>query len=350
MELTKVPKPRAVSKAVMLVVTYVHLTPQRKQNRKTFNFRMEEDDDKKAVLDKWIDLAKNAAGPWDAIGRKMSVRAEDYEWYTGTNDPLQFPWYDCEAISFHDPPRASTDIRPPDSNDPELGGPSFGPDAGGPSFGPGADGSSGSQEPNAAGTNPGSISGIGGGTGGPTDASKYASGTVHVDKGSRVDVTFKCLDRTVGISLPNDTKESMIQRIVANTLQVNLDGYWVATVTEGFGRIGALCNGSTVMLTPATPAQIQSVIQARTAATSEGRPSKPKKQKKYESRKAKPGTASVNWLGVQASREHQVDWLEFRQRVERDKMVHVVTDGARPNPGSGGWGALTRQSGHYAIN
>jgi ribonuclease HI len=32
-------------------------------------------------------------------------------------------------------------------------------------------------------------------------------------------------------------------------------------------------------------------------------------------------------------------------------MVHIVTDGgARPNPGSGGWGALMRQSGHYAIN
>jgi ribonuclease HI len=56
-------------------------------------------------------------------------------------------------------------------------------------------------------------------------------------------------------------------------------------------------------------------------------------------------------LARQADRETRVDWLEFRQRVERDKMVHVVTDGgARPNPGAGGWGVLMRQSGHYAIN
>jgi hypothetical protein len=36
-ELTKAPKPRAISKAVMLVVTYVHLTPLRKEHKRTFN-------------------------------------------------------------------------------------------------------------------------------------------------------------------------------------------------------------------------------------------------------------------------------------------------------------------------
>jgi ribonuclease HI len=159
------------------------------------------------------------------------------------------------------------------------------------------------------------------------------------------------MGRTVGISVDNNIKESAIQRIVANTLRVNLTGYWVATVTNGFGRIGALFNGSTVTLTPATPAQIQSVIQARTTAAAEGRPKKSKTQKKSESRKATPAASSVNWLALQASREQEADWLEFRQRVEKDKMVHVVTDGgARPNPGSGGWGVLMRQSGHYAIN
>jgi hypothetical protein len=169
--------------------------------------------------------------------------------------------------------------------------------------------------------------------------------------GDKVDVIFECLGRTVGISVANNVKESMIQRIVANTLQVNLTGYWVAAVTNGFGRIGGLCNGSTVSLTPATPAQIQSVIQARTTAAAEGRPKKMKKQKKSESRKATPAKSSINWLALQASREQEVDWLVFRERVERDKMVHVVTDGgARPNPGSGGWGVLMRQSGHYAIN
>jgi hypothetical protein len=89
------------------------------------------------------------------------------------------------------------------------------------------------------------------------------------------------MGRTVGISVDNNIKESAIQRIVANTLQVNLTGYWVATVTNGFGRIGALYNGSTVMLTPATPAQIQSVIQARTTAATEGRPKKVKKAESF---------------------------------------------------------------------
>jgi hypothetical protein len=163
-ELSKVLKPRATSKAVMLNVTYVRLTPQRKEHKKTLRFRMEEDDDKQLVLTRWIDLVKNEAGPWDAIGRKMSVRAEDYNWNTGMENPLQFPWYDCEAISFHDPPRASTDIRPPDSNDPEPNDPPSGPDSGKPSFGPGSEDSSGSPDSNVAGTSAGSSSGIGGDT------------------------------------------------------------------------------------------------------------------------------------------------------------------------------------------
>jgi ribonuclease HI len=351
-ELSVIPKPRAVPKAVMLVVTYVHLTPKRKEHVKTFNFRMEEGDDKQMVLDRWIALAKIEAGLWDAIGRKMSVRAKDYNWYTGTKDPLQFPWYDCEAISFHGPPRSSTDIRPPDSNDPEPGDSVFGSDANGPSFGPGADGSMGPQGPGSAGASSRNASGVGGGKRGPTDAPEYTTSTVHVTKGAAVDVLFLCLDREVRTSVASDVKESMIQRIVANMTQKNLNGYWVAKVVDGFGRVGALCNGATVRLTPATPAQIQNVIQARTTSNdSSYHPDKPRKPKTHEQRKAKSATTSTNWLGIQANREKEVDWLEFRQRVERDKMVHVVTDGrARPNPGSGGWGVLMRQSGHYAIN
>jgi ribonuclease HI len=343
--LTAIPKVKAVSKAVMVVMTYVHLTPQRKLNRKTLSFRVEEDDDKQFLLGKWIPLARNEAHPWDHISRKMSTRAEDYEWFTGTDDPLHFPWYDCEAITFRDQPRSSIDIRAADSNDPEPGDPSFGPGTEGPSFGPGTGGSTEIRTPN---TDTGNADLGAGESRGPTDASRHATGEVHVSPGDKIDVTFKCLGRTVGINLANNTKESMIQRMVANTLEMNLDGYWVATVTEGFGRIGALYPHSTVTLTPATPEQVQRVIQARTTATSEGRRRKPKK---HEPRKTKPGTASTNWLTIQANREHRVDWLEFGQRVERDKMVHVVTDGgARPNPGAGGWGVLMRQSGHHAIN
>jgi hypothetical protein len=129
-ELTAVPKARAVSRAVMVVVTYMHSTPQRKLNRKTLSFRVEEDDDKQLLLNKWIELAKNEGTPWPQIARKMSARAGDYGWFTGTDDPLHFPWYDCEAITFKDPPRSSTDIRAADDDDPEPEGPSFGPGAG----------------------------------------------------------------------------------------------------------------------------------------------------------------------------------------------------------------------------
>jgi ribonuclease HI len=157
---------------------------------------------------------------------------------------------------------------------------------------------------------------------------------------------FKCLERTIGISVPSNAKESQLQRIVANTLQVNLNGYWVAAVTEGLGRIGALISGSTVALTPATADQIKRVAQARTIATSES-----KKKETHEPRKTQPGTTSPNWLAIQASREQRVGWGEFAAGLERDKMVHIITDGgARPNPGAAGCGVLMRQSGKYTEN
>jgi ribonuclease HI len=329
----------------MVVVTYEHLTPQRKLNRKTLSFRVEEYDDTQFILGKWVPLARLEVHPWDQIARKMSLRAEDYEWHTGTNDPLQFPWYDCEAITFRDPPRASTDIRPADSNDPEPDDPPF--DDEGPSFGPGAGQSSNPQAPQSSGTTSGSDIATGG-TGGSTYAPGYKVHTVKVKSGESIDVTFKCMGRTVGLNVKNDISEAAMQRLVANTLKLNLNGYWVATVTEGYGRIGALWKNSTVTLTPATPAQIQNLTQPRTSAKSDREPRKPKD---LDGRKMETGTASKNWLAIQSDREHEVPWLEFKQRVERDKMVHVVTDGgARPNPGAAGWGVLMRQSGHYAIN
>jgi hypothetical protein len=72
-------------------------------------------------------------------------------------------------------------------------------------------------------------------------------------------------------------KEKDIQRLVANGIQMNLNWYWVATIIEGMGRIGELVSGSTVKLTAATPAQIQRVVQARTAATAD--PKSPKASK-----------------------------------------------------------------------
>jgi ribonuclease HI len=176
------------------------------------------------------------------------------------------------------------------------------------------------------------------------NAPSFTTSTVRPDKpDGPVDVTFKCLERIIQISVKANAKESELQRIVANTMQVNLNGYWVAAVTEGLGRIGALISGSTVTLTPATADQIQRVVQARTIVTSD-----PKKKKTHEPRKTKPGSVSPNWLAFQASREQRVEWDEFAAGLERDKMVHIITDGgARPNPGAAGWGVLMRQSGKY---
>jgi ribonuclease HI len=341
--LSAIPKPNQITRSVKVVVTYVHITPQRKLFRHTLNFRIEEDDDKQVILSKWVELARNEVNPWPQTARKMSLRADDYNWFTGSEDPLQFPWYDFEAIFFKDPPRSSTTIVEDDEGEPN--GPSFGPGTGGsPDTQP-----SGSPQAPSKGVNMTSETAAGEGSSkGPTDALDYNTSTLHVPAGTRIDVTFKCMGRTVGASVLSNIKESGIQRFVANSLHVNLDGYWVATVTEGFGRIGALCREYTVTLTPATTQDIQRVAQARTSAAAI---TKPRKTKTHAPRKATPGTISHDWLAIQRAREQEVEWIKFGQELERDKMVHVVTDGgARPNPGAAGWGVLMRQSGKFAIN
>jgi hypothetical protein len=201
----------------------------------TYNFWVEENDSKQELLNRWIEhVRRNENQPWPQIARKMSLRADDYEWFTGTDDPLQFPWYDCEAITFKDPPRSSTEPVI-DDEDEEQEGPSFGPGAGGPS---------GSQMHVTSGPSPSGnlITAAGstttaGGAGTHSDAVDYTTNTVHVDAGKTVDITFMCEGRTIVTSVKNDLKESQIQRLVANVLRMNLNGYWVATVTEGMGRI-----------------------------------------------------------------------------------------------------------------
>jgi hypothetical protein len=156
------------------------------------------------------------------------------------------------------------------------------------------------------------------------------------------------MERTDITSVKANATESEIQRLVANLMQVNLHGYWNATVTEGYGRIGALITGSTVTLTPATPNQIQQIVQPRTSASPDP---KPQKDKSHDTREITTGTMSTNWLAIQASREQRKEWIEFGQNLERDKMMHIITGGgARPNPGAAGWGVLMRQNGKYAEN
>jgi hypothetical protein len=151
----------------------------------------------------------------------------------------------------------------------------------------------------------------------PFTAPPFTTTTI-ISKG-QVGIGFKCQGRVIGASVDAKIKEVDIQRLVANWLQMNLIGYWVATVVEGTRRIGALVNGPTVELTPATADQIRGIVQARTTATAE-----PKKGKDVDTRELKPGYLSPNWL---ASREERVAWGEFAAGLERDKMVHIITDG-----------------------
>jgi hypothetical protein len=83
-----------------------------------------------------------------------------------------------------------------------------------------------------------------------SDAQSYTISTERPPQADgAVDIMFKCQNRVIGISVKANAKESELQRIVADTMQLNLNGYWVATITEGEGRIGALISGATVTLT-----------------------------------------------------------------------------------------------------
>jgi ribonuclease HI len=122
---------------------------------------------------------------------------------------------------------------------------------------------------------------------------------------------------------------------------VNLKGYWTAIVSNGLGRIGAICSGDHVPIQPSTDADIQRVVQPRTSASAGGSPQKP----------LKPGKVKTDWLAVQRDREPFVSSDEFPATLQQDKMVHIVTDGgARPNQGPAGWGALISQNGRCTWN
>jgi hypothetical protein len=86
-------------------------------------------------------------------------------------------------------------------------------------------------------------------------------------------------------------------------MQMNLNGYWLATIVEGIGRIGALVSGCAVELTPATADQLRQVIQARTTAAKDPNPG----EKNGDKRDLKPGKASTNW---------RVEWIKFGTELE----------------------------------
>jgi ribonuclease HI len=133
----------------------------------------------------------------------------------------------------------------------------------------------------------------------------------------------------------------MLQRISGTAAHVTLDGYWVPMVIKGEGRIGCLCPHDEIELRPGTQADIDQIVEPRTSASAPAR-SVPKSL-------LSPGTVECNYLGPQASRESLVNWDELPSMLDKDKYVHVITDGgARPNPGNAGWGAIIRQNGKFS--
>jgi hypothetical protein len=187
--LSVIPKQAAHPKSVIVVMTYAHVNNRRKLERTTRELRVENDQSRQDLLEKWVTKVRDEKEePWSKIARKMSLKEADYQWFTGSDNPLQFPWYDHEAITFKDPQRPSTEPVVEDEPD-------------GPSFGPGANGSPGPKPPGPRGPSPPSgLSGSSGSTtqtdGGPPP---FTNSTV-VSRG-QVGVTFQCQGRAIGLSV-----------------------------------------------------------------------------------------------------------------------------------------------------
>jgi hypothetical protein len=120
-----------------------------------------------------------------------------------------------------------------------------------------------------------------------------------------------------------------LQRLAGNAAHLTLNGYWVPTVIRGEGKIGCLCFQDEIELRPGTQEDIDQIVEPRTSACPPTRPT-PKDQ-------LRPGSVETNYMGQQANREKLINWDEIPAILEKDKFVHVITDGgARPNPGNAG--------------
>jgi hypothetical protein len=114
---------------MIVVVTDAHIDKRRKTQRLNREIRVKTDLPCQEILETCIRLVRaEKTEPWSGIARKMSTKESDYSWFTGNENPLQFPWYDHEAILLKDPQRPS--IGPVEEDEPE--GSSFGPSTQGP--------------------------------------------------------------------------------------------------------------------------------------------------------------------------------------------------------------------------
>jgi hypothetical protein len=208
--LSVIPRQAINPKSVIVVMTCAHLNNRRKTDRHTQELRVENDQTRQELLGKWIERVRaERTEPWAGVARKMSVKEPDYQWFTGSEDPLVHPWYDHERITFKDPPRSSTE--PVEEDEPEA-----------PSFGPGANGPPGPKPLSSSSTPPSDSAAPA--DGGPLPFTAHSFTVTTVVSRGNVDVNFRCIGREIGVNLDSKTKEKDIQRLVANSLQLNLNG------------------------------------------------------------------------------------------------------------------------------
>jgi hypothetical protein len=97
-----------------------------------------------------------------------------------------------------------------------------------------------------------------------------------------------------------------------------------------------------ILLYPGTREDIDRVDQPRTSVSAAD---------PMSNKKPAPGSIGPDFLTQPSAREQRVNWDDFPVQIEKDKLVHVVTDGgANPNPGPADWSAIFRQNGVCAFN
>jgi hypothetical protein len=97
-------------------------------------------------------------------------------------------------------------------------------------------------------------------------------------------------------------------------------------------------DGDVVVKYRAGEEDIAKITQPRTTASlASDQASKPQTQPKTHGER--DSISELAW-----DEKYIRDAAVFYQRIGRSKMVHVVTDGARPDPGAAGWGAVILQN------
>jgi hypothetical protein len=317
---------------VMIKLTHKALDSTRKYFTRSVDLRVLPDETEQELIDRWFEELRagriKLSSSWLAHLKSRPKEASSYEWFTGESLPLQKPWHDQERILFREPNQPSTTPinapLPPSAEDGSSSGNGKGPGSSAPGPGPKPSSSSGQAD---------SVDGH--------HAPPYTTSTRKSH--GQVDVTITLGTFTFGHSVDSKISAEMLQRIAGNAAHVTLEGYWIPVVINGEGRIGNLCPHDEIELRPGSQAEIDQIINPRTNANA------PLPTNPFSKTHLKPGSLGCNYLEQQASRETYVPWDQFAPGVDKEKFVHVVTDGgARPNPGNAGWGAILRQSGHFS--